>query len=131
MIREVLSWYDSPLSAKDFIVKKGLSRKPKNYDGTAVTSHKFGDVLSCVLSHIRARCQERPDMVLAAWPEVIGAKLAGMTNAVSFVDGVLTVKVANSTLHSLLSRHDKARILASLRQKFPKVCIQNIVFRMG
>jgi hypothetical protein len=112
-------------------VKKCISRTPKNYDGTAVTGHNFDNVLSVVLSRIRERCQERPDMVLNAWPEVIGQKLAGMTRAISFVDGVLTVKIANSTLHSLLSRHDKARILAALRKMFPKVKILNIVFRIG
>lgn len=112
-------------------MKKYVSRTPKNYDGTALTSHSFDDVLSGVLSRIRECCQERPDMVLNAWPEVIGPKLAGMTRAISFVDGVLTVRVANSTLHSLLSRHDKARILVTLKKMFPKVNILNIVFRIG
>jgi hypothetical protein len=112
-------------------VKKYPSRKPKNYDGTAVTSHKFDEVLKGTLSLIRKQYQERPDMVLSAWPEVIGARFAGMTRAVSFVEGVLTVKVSNSTLHSLLSRHDKERVLIALKRMFPKISIVNIVFRMG
>lgn len=114
-----------------FVVRKFIRRTPKHYDGTGVTTHKFSDLLPVVLSQIRDTYQDRPDLILSSWPEVIGPKLASMTQAVSFSDGVLTVKVKNSTLHSLLSRHDKSRILAVLRQKFLKIHIQNIVFRIG
>jgi len=112
-------------------VKKLGRSTPRNYDGTGVTSHKVGDLLPALLSRLSAVQQDRPDLVLAAWPEVIGPKLASMTQAVSFVEGVLVVRVKNSTLHSLLSRHDKYRILAAIRQKFPKAGIQNIVFRIA
>ncbi|MBA3816389.1 MAG: DUF721 domain-containing protein [Parachlamydiaceae bacterium] len=110
---------------------KFIPRTPKYYDGTRVTTHKFSDLLPVVLSQISDTYQDRPDLILSSWPEVIGSKLASMTQAISFFDGVLTVKVKNSTLHSLLSRHDKARILAALRQRFSKIYIQNIVFRIG
>lgn len=109
---------------------KKASRTPQNYDGTEITSHKFRDLLSSVLSQIGDTYQVRPDLILASWPEIIGPKLAGMTQAVSFSEGVLVIKVKNSTLHSLLSSHDRPRILNSLRERFPKVYIQNIVFRM-
>lgn len=112
-------------------MRKTVPRTPKNYDGTGVTTHKVSDLLPTVLSQINETYQDRPDLVLAAWPEVIGSKLAAMTQAISFHDGVLTVKVKNSTLHSLLSRHDKFRILAAIRRRFPKVYIQNIIFRIG
>lgn len=68
---------------------------------------------------------------MAAWPEVVGAKLATMTRAVSFVEGVLLVKVSNSSLHSLLFRYEKGPLLRRLRQKFPAVSITDIVFRIG
>lgn len=110
--------------------KKG-SRTPYKYDGTRVTSHQMKDMLPGVLAKLSSICQERPELVLGAWPEVIGTKLAAMTQATSFYDGVLTVKVRNSTLHSLLSCHDKNRILTALRERFPKIKIQNIVFRIG
>ena len=54
-----------------------------------------------------------------------------MTEAISFKDGVLTVKVKNSTLHSLLTQYDKPRILNSLKQKFPTAGIRNVHFRIG
>lgn len=106
-------------------------RTPKNYNGTGLTSHKVGDLLSSALSKIGGTWQERPDLVLAAWPQVIGPQLAPMTQAVSLVDGLLTVKVKNSTLHSLLSRQDRHRLLAAVQQRFPRAGVRNIAFRIG
>jgi Dna[CI] antecedent, DciA len=104
---------------------------PRNYNGTAVTTHHITDLLSHVLSQISDVYQDRPDLLIACWPEIIGPQLAGMTQAVSFINGVLTVKVKNSTLHSLLSRHDKFRILSVIQQKFPKIEIENIFFKIA
>jgi len=112
-------------------VRKSVLRTPKNYDGTRATTHKIGDLLSVLLTQINEGYQERPDLVLAAWPEIIGPKLSPMTQAVSFCEGILTVKVKNSTLYSLLSRHDKFRLLAAIQKRFPKANIQNIVFRIA
>jgi Dna[CI] antecedent, DciA len=112
-------------------VSKVASRIPENYNGTQPTSHHVGVLLAAALAKLNGKCQERPDLLLEAWPEVIGPKQASMTQAVSFCDGILTVKVKNSTLHSLLSRHDKGRILTAIRQRFPKANIQNIVFRIA
>lgn len=110
---------------------KSNRRTPKNYDGTAVTTHKVPDLLSEVLLKIRENYKDRPDLVIEAWPEIIGPQLAAMTQAVSFNDGILVVKVKNSTLHSLLSQNDKGRIMANLRAKFPRVQFKNIIFRIG
>lgn len=112
-------------------VARQTRRLPRDYDGPGVTTHRIGDLLTNVLANISDTYQERPDLILAAWPAIIGPKLAPMTQAVSFVDGLLVVKVKNSTLHSLLSVNDKPKILLSLRQKFPRVAINNIVFRIG
>lgn len=106
-------------------------RTPKNYKGTGTTTRKVGPLLSAVLSQINSAYEERPDLVLAAWPEIIGPQLAPMTQAVSFVDGILTVKVKNSTLYSLLCRQDKYRILTAIQKRFPKVAVNNIAFRIA
>ena len=106
-------------------------RHPKNYDGTQTTSRHVSSLLSDILHKIGSACRDRPDLILASWPEIIGPKLAGMTRAVSCCNGVLTVNVKNSTLHSLLSLHDKNRLLTVVRQRFPKANIQNIVFRIA
>jgi hypothetical protein len=112
-------------------VSKQHSRTPKNYDGTQPTSRRVTDVLPQILRQIGEVYEVRPDLVLASWPEIIGPRLASMTRAISLVDGVLTVRVKNSTLHSLLSQHDKPRILKLLRARFPKVDLRTIVFRVG
>lgn len=106
-------------------------RTPKNYDGNQLTSHRMSEVLPQVLEQITERFGDRPDLILAAWPDVIGPKLAAMTHARSFQDGVLTVIVRNSTLFSLLNQNDKPKILAILRKKFPKIEIKTILFRIG
>jgi hypothetical protein len=112
-------------------VSKFYSRTPRQYDGTRITTHRMTDLLPVVLAKIGEVYQDRPDLILAIWPEIIGPKLASMTQAVSFVDGILSVKVKNSTLHSLLSQNEKPRILNLLRQKFSHVEIKNICFRIN
>ncbi len=112
-------------------MSRSYRRTPKGYDGTKVTSHQISELLPSVLSHIDEIYHQQSDKILSAWPEMIGPKLIAMTQAISFIDGVLTVKVKNSTLHSLLSQNDKSRILGMLRQRFPKVPIKTIVFRIG
>ena len=106
-------------------------RTPKNYDGTELTTRKITDVLPLVLAKVSEVYQDRPDLVLNAWNDVIGPQLSIMTQAVSFTDGVLFVKVKNSSLYHLLNQYEKPRLLKNLRQKFPKIAIHNIQFRIG
>jgi hypothetical protein len=91
----------------------------------------MNDLLPAVLSRIGQVYQQRSDLILAMWPDIIGPKLAPMAQAVSFSEGILLVKVKNSTLYSLLSQNDKPRLLNELRQKFPHVDIKTIYFRIG
>lgn len=112
-------------------MSKFYSRTPRQYDGTRATSHRLTDLFPLVLAKIGEVYQQRADLILAAWPDIMGVKLATMTQAVSFTDGILVVKVKNSTLHSLLSQQEKLRLLNVLRKKFPNVEIKNIYFRIG
>jgi hypothetical protein len=131
LVWDVKILYNGGSNIRGVHVKKSFRRTPRDYDGTEVTAHNLCDILPSVLAEVSSSYRDRPDLILAAWPDIIGAKLAPMTQAQSCRDGVLTVKVKNSTLHSLLSRHEKNKLLAKLRQKFPKADIQNIVFRIG
>ncbi len=106
-------------------------RTPKNYRGTALTTRRMSELLPDVLRQINQVYRHRPDLILASWPEIIGSKLAAMTQAVAFKEGILHIKVRNSTLHSLLSQYDKQRLLAKLREKFPDSMIKGISFRIG
>ncbi len=42
------------------------------------------DLLPKVLNEINMIHRDRPDLILAAWPQIIGDKLAAMTKAVAF-----------------------------------------------
>lgn len=106
-------------------------RRPRNYDGPEITTYRLHDLMPVVLGKISETFADRPDLVLAAWPDVIGPRLASMTQAVSFNNGILTVKVKNSSLYSLLCQNDKAKLVQSLRGKFPKIQIKTILFRIG
>lgn len=112
-------------------MEKYHRRKPKNYDGTELTTRKMTDLLPQVLARVSEVYKDRPDLVLSAWSEVVGPQLSKMTQAVSFTEGVLAVKVKNSSLLSLLSQYEKTRLLQNLRQKFPKIAIHTIQFRIG
>lgn len=98
---------------------------------TATTSKNLKQILPSIMREIGQNHRERPDLVLAAWPELIGQKLAPMTKAISLVEGVLTVRVSNSSLLSLLAQHESPRLLKELRKKFPNVNIRTIRFCVG
>ena len=94
-------------------------------------SKSLATLLPKMLNEISKAQEMRPDLIVAAWPEIVGPKLAPMTEAVVFDQGALQVKVKNATLHSLLAGYEKYRLLKKLQDKFPKVEIRNIIFRLG
>jgi hypothetical protein len=112
-------------------IHSGDMRTQRHYDGTKPTGKEIKNLLTDLLGKIGESQENRYDLILAAWPELIGKKLAPYTEASSFRDGILTVKVKNSTLYSLLSQHEKPRLLKSLQEKFPSVTIKNLIFRIG
>lgn len=101
------------------------------YDGPGRTSKQLSNLLPTLLNQIGERFAARPDLLLVAWPEVVGSRLASMTKATSFEEGVLFVRVSNSTLYSLLNQYDKPRIIQNLRNKFPNTVIKTVLFRLG
>lgn len=98
---------------------------------TAVTTKNLRLLLPSILRKIGKKQEQRPDLILASWPLLVGERIATMTNATSFEDGVLTIKVKNSSLLSLLTQHERPRLLRELRAKFPSAMIKNIRFRIG
>jgi hypothetical protein len=113
------------------MLQKHYKRTPKGYDGAQTTTHQLQDLLTFAVSKIGTVYKDRPDLVLAAWPEIIGPKFASLTKAVSFDEGILAIKVKNSSLLSLLSQYEKPKILSSFKQKFPNMLFKSIVFRIG
>ncbi len=101
-------------------------------DSTKVSNRKLGDLLPQILAKVEAKLNAKPQAILDHWPKIVGPELAPMTRAERFDDGVLYVKVKNSTLLSMLSNpHDKKRLMESMRSKLSGISIKNIVFRIG
>jgi len=113
------------------MAKKSFKRVPNGYNGIAPTGRTIKDLLPKVMSSISKNAKQRHDLIFAAWPDIIGPKCAGMTKAVFFKDGILYVKVSNSTLLSLLMQHERTKLLKKLRKAFPSVTIKSIYFRLG
>ncbi len=106
-------------------------RQLKGQQGTELTTCDMRTLLPRVLGQIERLHQDRPDLIVEAWPDLIGSQLAPMTQATSFDQGILWVRVGNSTLYSVLMQHERVRLLGKLRERFPAVEIKNIVFRLG
>ena len=103
-------------------------RTPRNYSGVKNPAKQIAELLPDVLSDLRHKLKDPKEEVFAFWREIIGEKMAPMTEPVSFADGVLTVKVKSSTLYSLLKAHEKPRLLGRLKEKFS---IRDLNFRVG
>ncbi|MBS0634675.1 MAG: DUF721 domain-containing protein [Verrucomicrobia bacterium] len=101
-------------------------------ESTKLTSRKLNDLLPKVMANVEAKFNQKPQILLDAWPQIVGKELAPMTRADRFDEGVLHVKVKNSTLLSLLSNpHDKKRLIELIRKKISGISIRNIEFRIG
>ena len=112
--------------------EKWTPRRRGVYDGQKPTSRKLQDLLPQVLGSLQWKYNAQPKLLLDEWANIIGDTLAPLTRAVRFEDGVLHVKVKNSTLLSLLhSPADKQKILEAIRNALPGIVIRNILFRIG
>jgi hypothetical protein len=105
-----------------------MKRTPRHYNGPMPTGKKLSDLLPEMMKGIRGKAGDRTEEIFQYWPVLIGEKMASMTEAVSFVEGVLTVKVKSSTLYSLLTLHERPRLLRALNEKFS---VRSLVFRVG
>lgn len=69
--------------------------------------------------------------ILKFWPKIVGDNISKMTKAVEFKNETLFVRVNNSSLFSLLTLHEKKKLIQLLRSRFPTVKIKDIHFRLG
>lgn len=105
-----------------------MRRTPKHYDGTARTGKALSELLESALKEIRYIAGGSADEIFRFWSELIGDKMSGLTEPISFVDGVLTVKVKSQALYSLLCQYERPRLLKRLQEKFS---VRGLTFRIG
>ena len=74
------------------------SRTPRNYSGTKNSNVKMSDLLPEFLAEVGKKAGRAEEEVFRVWFELIGEKMGPLTEPVSFIDQVLTVKVKSSTL---------------------------------
>ncbi len=101
-------------------------------NSTKLTARMLQELLPKMLAGVEAKFNGKPQVLLDEWPNIVGKELAPMARAERFDDGILYVKVKNSTLLSLLSNpHDKKKLIENIRKKLSGISIRNIVFRIG
>ena len=108
-----------------------IKRVPKNYNGKMPTSRQIKHLLPYILTGICSKLEDNPSQISSIWQEVVGEKIARLTQVIELNEGVLKVKVDNSTLYSLLVEHEKQRLLKILQTRLPKLKIKNLLFRIG
>ena len=108
-----------------------LNPKRKASNTTRSSIKSIQSLLTPFLKEVNSNCDQRVDLIPLAWPEIIGSSLAPMTQAETFKDGTLYVKVFNSTLLSILSHREKHILLKKLKAKFPKTDINEIRFHLS
>ncbi|MBU6446703.1 MAG: DUF721 domain-containing protein, partial [Verrucomicrobia bacterium] len=99
-----------------------------NYSGTENPVKKAADLLPDILCELGKKSRDPSAEIFRYWQSLMGEKMAPYTEPMSFIEEVLTVKVKNSTLYSLLAGPEKRRLLKKLQEKFS---IRNLVFRVG
>ncbi len=105
-----------------------MKRTPRYFDGTGKTGKLLSEILPGAVREIREKAGQGREEIFRFWQELIGDKIGPLTEVVSFVNGVLLVKVKSSSLYSLLCQHERPRLLKRLQEKFP---VRSLVFRVG
>lgn len=105
-----------------------MKRTPKLYDGTQKTTKTLEEILPEFLQKLKPGRGLTDEEVFRFWHSLIGESMAPMTEPVSLINGVLTVKVKSATLYSLLRGAEHSRLEKALREKFQ---IRGLCFRPG
>ena len=108
-----------------------MARIPRNYQGKLPTGRQIKDLLPDVMQRYEKVHQEKGHLLAEAWKSIVGEKIAHMTEIDTYEKGIVKIKVANSTLLSLFSTHEKERLTGALRKAFPSLTINYLHFFIG
>jgi len=115
------------LRAQVFAEWRGYHEKREDPQST----RPVADALRKVVAKYRALETVDEAALQAAWKSIVGDFLAQHSTPGRYRNGVLTVHVSQSGVLYELDRVWKRRILQGLRQRFPKVKLNEIRFSAG
>lgn len=101
--------------------------EPENLDGY---SKSVGDLLKSTLGKLGLKERLDDELIVAAWPDLVGTFLAGQSHPIELRRKILLVQVLQPAIHYSLMRV-KADILARLGERFGPDKVKDLRFRIG
>jgi predicted nucleic acid-binding Zn ribbon protein len=115
------------LRAKVLSEWRGYREKPAGPDRTQAV----GDTLEKVMRQLGLQERLTEGQILSAWKDIVGDWFALHTCPDRIRDGLLYVRVVQSSVFYELDRNCKARIIQKLKARFGASRVRDIRFRIG
>jgi predicted nucleic acid-binding Zn ribbon protein len=115
------------LRAKVLSEWRGYRESP----GSPDRAQPVGDSLEKVMRKLGLDERLTEGQILAAWKQIVGDWFALHTCPDRLRDGILYVRVIQSSIHYELDRNCKSRIIQKLKARFGATRIRDIRFRLG
>ena len=106
---------------------RGLPETPFPRD----TARPVSEPLAKLMAKLGLGDRLREEEVKKAWREIAGEFIAGQSSPDALRAGVLTVRVAQSSMLYELDRVWKAQLLEKLKRRFGARTVREIKFRIG
>jgi predicted nucleic acid-binding Zn ribbon protein len=94
-------------------------------------TQSVGEALEAVMRKLGLEERLTEGQILSAWKDIVGEWFALHTCPDRIRDGVLYVRVVQSSVHYELDRNCKARIIQKLKARFGAKRVRDIRFRIG
>jgi len=94
-------------------------------------THAVSESLEKVMKQLGLQERLTESQILAAWKEIVGEWFSLHTCPDRLRDGILFVRVVQSSVQFELDRNWKPKIIQKLKARFPSTRIREIKFRIG
>lgn len=110
-----------------------LRKKKKTYfESTKRTNKMVSDILPSVLKSLPKTFQNPLKGLKKEWDLVVGSTIASMTSVVELNEKKnIVISVKNSTLLHLLVTQEKDVITRKIRNKYPQLIFNQLVFKLS
>jgi predicted nucleic acid-binding Zn ribbon protein len=105
---------------------RGLPEEPFPQD----TSQPVGPLVAALMKDLGLSDRMTEEQIIAAWREIVGEFLAGHSKPSRLHEGILYVRVLQSSMMFELERTFRKEILEKLRKRFGRA-IRDVRFKMG